>query len=307
MSQPQKSSSSTLVIGAGELGLAVIEGLMTHASGASPHPLHVLLRPTASDAGRRKVQHIKDKGADVVHGDLADDSIDALASIFAAYSTVICCSGFVGGSGTQRKITTAVLQADVQRYVPWQFGVDYEVIGRGSGQPVWDEQLDVRDMLRAQSKTQWIIISSGMFTSFLFEPSFGLVDFERAEVRALGSWDYRLTVTTPADIGKLTAAILAHEPPIRNQVVFTAGDTLSYTQLADVVEQHLGRQVRRVLLSLDQLRSDSASRPDDLVSKYRLAFARDTGVAWTKEQTFNAAQGIAVTDARSYLRQRQLE
>jgi hypothetical protein len=51
-------------------------------------------------------------------------------------------------------------------------------VGRGSGQDVWDEQLDVREMLRAPSRTRWTIISTGMFTSFLFGPSFGLVDLE---------------------------------------------------------------------------------------------------------------------------------
>jgi hypothetical protein len=44
-----------------------------------------------------------------------------------------------------------VLQAGVERYVPWQFGVDYDVVGRGSGQEVFDEQSDVRDMLRGLS------------------------------------------------------------------------------------------------------------------------------------------------------------
>jgi len=39
----------------------------------------------------------------------------------------------------QRKITAAVLHAGVGRYVPWQFGVDYDVVGRGSGQDIWDE------------------------------------------------------------------------------------------------------------------------------------------------------------------------
>jgi len=68
-------------------------------------------------------------------------------------------------------LARAVLDAGVRRYVPWQFGVDYDVIGRGSAQDLFDEQLDVRDALRSQSGTEWVIISTGMFTSFLFEPS----------------------------------------------------------------------------------------------------------------------------------------
>jgi hypothetical protein len=43
-----------------------------------------------------------------------------------------------------------MLSAGVKRYLPWQFGVDYDVIGRGSAQTLFDEQFDVRDLLRGQ-------------------------------------------------------------------------------------------------------------------------------------------------------------
>lgn len=93
----------------------------------------------------------------------------------------------------------------MKRYFPWQFGVDFEVIGRGSPQDLFDAQLDVRELLRAQDKTEWVIISTGMFTSFLFEPVFEVVDFENDTVNALGSLENSVTLTTPDDIGTLTA------------------------------------------------------------------------------------------------------
>ena len=293
-------AATVLVIGAGELGLAVISGLLEH-NRESEQSISVLLRPPANEAGGQTARHLRGKGLNIVYGDLATETVDGLAVIFAGFDTVICCTGFVGGAGTQRKITTAVLQAGVKRYVPWQFGVDYDVVGRGSGQELFDEQSDVRDMLRGQSALQWIIISAGMFTSFLFEPAFGLVDLEHARVHALGNWDNRLTVTTSDDIGRLTAAILAHEPRLQNEVVYVAGDTFSYTQLADMVARQLGRDVERVLWDIDQLRSQVAAHPDDGMRKYRLAFARDTGVAWDKDRTFNATQGIEVTDVPAWL------
>ena len=303
MPETKIPAATTLVIGAGELGLAVLSGLLEqNPQGASS--ISVLLRPPADASGAQVARQLRDKGFRIVHGDLATETVNGLATIFAPFGTVICCTGFVGGPGTQRKITEAVLQAGVERYVPWQFGVDYDVVGRGSGQEVFDEQTDVRDMLRGQSATQWVIVSTGMFTSFLFEPAFGLVDLERARVHALGSWDNRLTVTTSDDIGRLTAAILAHEPRIRNEVVYVAGDTFSYTQLADMVEGRLGRHVERILWDMDRLRSDVASHPSDKMRKYRLAFARDTGVAWDKDRTFNAAQGIEVIDVPAWLNQR---
>jgi hypothetical protein len=303
MPETKNPAATTLVIGAGELGLAVINGLLER-NPESAGSISVLLRPPA-EAGEQADRHLHDKGLQIVRGDLVKETVDGLAAILAPFQTVICCTGFVGGPGTQRKITKAVLQAGVERYVPWQFGVDYDVVGHGSGQPVFDEQADVRDILRGQSATEWVIVSTGMFTSFLFEPALGLVDLEHPKVHALGSWENRLTVTTSDDIGRLTAAILAHEPRIRDEVVHIAGDTFSYAQLADIVEGHLDRNVERVLWDMDQLRSEVTSHPDDGMRKYRLAFARDTGVAWNKEQTFNAAQGIDVTDVTGWLEKRK--
>jgi nucleoside-diphosphate-sugar epimerase len=300
MPETKPPTTTTLVIGAGELGMAVISGLLERDP-ASAQSISVLLRPPTDDAGERTARQLQEKGVDIVYGDLATAIVDGLAAIFAGFDTIICCTGFVGGPGTQRKITTAVLQAGAKRYVPWQFGVDYDVVGRGSGQEVFDEQSDVRDMLRGQSATQWVIVSTGMFTSFLFEPAFGLVDLEHAKVHALGSWDNRLTVTTSDDIGRLTAAILAHEPRLENEVVYVAGDTFSYSQLADMVERHLSRDVERVLWDMDQLRSEVAAHPDDGMRKYHLAFARNTGVAWDKGPTFNATQGIEVVDVPAWL------
>lgn len=307
MPYTRSKSNATLVIGAGELGMAMLHALST-CDVAGERSLGVLLRPVATDEADRVPDQpsaiLQDLGVKIVRADLATETEAGLAAIFADFATVICCTGFVGGTGTQRRITAAVLRAGVERYVPWQFGVDYDAVGRGSGQDAWDEQLDVRDMLRAQSRTRWIIVSTGMFTSFLFEPSFGLVDLEKARIHALGSWDNRVTVTTPEDIGDLTVAILAREPRIDDAVVFVAGDTLSYTQLADIVERCLDRPVERILWDMDTLRSEVASHPDDGMRKYHLAFARDDGVAWDKEQTFNFERGIRTTDVATWLTKR---
>ncbi|QCI63234.1 aromatic alcohol reductase [Phreatobacter stygius] len=308
MSDTRSRPKATLVIGAGELGMAMIRALSARRGSAGAGSLNVLLRPVPADRAHgepdRLAAKLRQMGVEIIRADLATETEEGLAAIFADFPVVICCAGFVGGAGTQRKITAAVLKAGVERYVPWQFGVDYDAVGRGSGQDVWDEQLDVREMLRAQARTHWTIVSTGMFTSFLFEPSFGLVDLEKGRVHALGSWDHRLTVTIPEEIGRLTVAILEHEPRIDDTVVFVAGDTFSYAQLAGMVEQHLGRPVERILWRMDTLLAEVTAHPEDGMRKYHLAFARRTGVAWDKERTFNSLQGIAVTDVPTWLGRR---
>lgn len=157
MTTKSRTSSSILVLGAGELGMAMLRALVSRAG--ADHDIAVLLRPLTpasgpTDAKRVQRDQLLSLGVRVIEGDLALASVAALSAIVRPFETVICCAGFVGGAGTQRKITAAVIEAGIKRYVPWQFGVDYDLIGRGSGQEVWDEQLDVRDMLRAQSLTE---------------------------------------------------------------------------------------------------------------------------------------------------------
>jgi nucleoside-diphosphate-sugar epimerase len=292
-----------LVLGAGELGMSVLRGLTQLRDQGHDLTISVLLR-AAAGSGRihPEAAALRASGVDIVEADLAASSASDLAGIFANFDSILCCTGFVGGLGTQRKITAAVIQAGVEHFIPWQFGVDYDVVGRGSGQDVWDEQLDVRAMLRAQSAVHWTIVSTGMFTSFLFVPAFGLVDLERRRVHALGSWDYQLTVTTSEDIGRLTALIAASHGTFNDQIVFVAGDTFTYRELANTVERVLGGKVERILLTVPELKAAVAAKPDDTMRKYRLAFARSDGVAWPKDRTFNFENDIAVVDVETWLR-----
>ncbi|WP_407315929.1 aromatic alcohol reductase [Pseudomonas sp. nanlin1] len=288
-----------LVIGAGELGLAVLRGLAARSTELAS--VSVLLREAALQR-TDEIEVIKQLDIAIEVADIADASAQALAGVLGRFDTVISCVGFTAGRGTQRKLTEAVLTAGVQRYVPWQFGVDYDVIGRNSPQDLFDEQLDVRDLLRAQTRTEWVIVSTGMFTSFLFDPSFGVVDLPARRVNALGSLDTAVTVTTARDIGTLTATIILHSPRFINQVVYTAGDTLTYADLADLLERVTGHSFERRALIVQRLQADLEQMPDDNLRKYRAVFAMGRGVAWDIAQTYNGVHGLAVTTAEAWAR-----
>lgn len=301
-----QAGDRTIVIGTGELGTRVVEAMSRRlGDDGPPGSLAVLLRPPRpgsvppSDA-RRACMAMRNIA--VEEADVAADTIERLAGIMRDYDTVICCVGFAAGAGTQLKIARAALAAGVKRYVPWQFGVDYDVIGRGSPQDLFDEQLDVRDLLRGQRATEWIIVSSGMFTSFLFEPAFGVVDLDTTTVASLGDWDTEVTVTTAEDIGILTAEIVYATPRIADEVVYLAGDTISYGQLAAVVERVTGAAVTRVHRSVDQLVDELRRDPDDTMRKYRAVFAQGKGVSWQKSSSFNATHHIPTTTVEDWLR-----
>jgi len=194
----------------------------------------------------------------------------------------------------QLKITKAVLEAGVRRYVPWQFGADYDKIGRGSAQPVFDEQLDVRDLLRAQSKTHWIIVSTGMITSFLFREDFGVINLSQQVIHALGDWQNSLTLTACEDIGALTVEVLFHQPEILDQVVFVSGDTVTFEEIADKMEEVFDVKFERVLWDYQFLEKKLNDEPDNIFNKYRLVFTHP-GVTWPMEVTFNDLNNIPTT------------
>ena len=299
------TSRRILVIGAGELGMPVLRNVARRAADVPGSSVDVLLRPGTIEstvtAKQRDVAEIRSLGIGVVPGDLVESTVDDLAEIFSGYDTVIGCTGITAGIDAPMKVARAALQAKLPRYFPWQFGVDFDVIGRGSPQDIFDSQLDVRDLLRSQDGTEWVIISTGMFMNYLFEPGSGMVDLSNDAVNALGTADTAVTVTTPEDIGALTAEILFAEPRIRDEIVYVAGDTITYAQLATTLEEVLGRPFELRVWSEPLLMDELAADPDDMTRKYRAAFAQGRGVAWDKAGTFNARHGIPTTTLREWV------
>jgi hypothetical protein len=98
----------------------------------------------------------------------------------------------------------------------------------------------------------------------------------------------------------LTAEIVYSEPPFVNSIVYTAGDTLTYGRLANVVDSVLNRKVQRVEWSVPQLKDALAKDPENSLNKYRVVFAEGRGVSWDVRQTFNAQRGIEVMDVERW-------
>ncbi|EHL01215.1 hypothetical protein M7I_2912 [Glarea lozoyensis 74030] len=107
----------------------------------------ILIRPTTftspSPLKSHQLTSLSSLGVTFLPADILTLTPKDLTTLFTPYTLIISALGFASpSSALQTKITRAVLAAKVPRYIPWQFGVDYDIIGRGSGQPVWDEQLD---------------------------------------------------------------------------------------------------------------------------------------------------------------------
>lgn len=290
------------MLGAGELGTAILTSLsqLTHDGKTS---ISVLLRPSTvsspSAAQASTISYIKSLDISIIPGDISFDQ-SRLTALFSPYDVIISCLGFSSGPGSQLKLAQAVLASGVKRFFPWQFGVDYDAIGRGSAHDLFDEQLDVRDLLRAQTATEWVIVSTGMFTSFVFEEAFGVVEWERGIVRALGGWENKVTLTTPEDIGKIVKAIVREGNMIRNRILYTAGETVTYGKIANLVEEVKGTKVKREVWTVDELKKTLAADSQNPIKKYRVVFAEGKGVSWDEEETYNRQNGIRLQGLRDW-------
>ena len=297
------ANEGILVIGAGELSVAVLNSLAPHPQ-RNGTPITILLR---QGSAQKHAALIKTHNLDVVEADVASASRAELTDVFAAgrYTTVIGCTGMTYPAGTQIKIAKAVLDGGILRYFPWQFGVDYDAIGRGSGQDLFDEQLQVRELLRAQQRTRWCIVSTGIFMSFLFQPVFGVVSQSQGQwrIRGLGGLGNKVTVTDVGDIGRVVAELVCAKTGI-DGVVYTAGETVSYDQLAKVIVKVVGEdKVVKDDWTMETLRDELEKEPTDGMRKYRIAFGKGRGVSWDVEATINHRWGMRLLGVEEWVRE----
>jgi hypothetical protein len=194
--------------------------------------------------------------------------------------------------------------------LPLAVGVDYDVTGDGEGlMPLFGEQKRVRDLLREEASgkgVRWTVVSTGIFMSFLFEAVWGVVDREKETegevvVRCLRDWEHRVTVTDVNDIGRVMERIVKGDTESKDSVVYVAGDSICYGELADVVEKVVQCRVRRETWSIPYLLEELEKDPENGIKKYRLVFARE-GVWWEKERTVNHELGMLMMDVETYAR-----
>ncbi|KAF2493120.1 NAD(P)-binding protein [Lophium mytilinum] len=315
------TTPSILLLGAGELGTAILHALLPSLS--TPSHLTLAVRDPS------KYTALTPHGIRFLPLDLLATDPSTLATHFSNFPVVICANGFGLPPGSQLLLARAALAAgrlrkergEVElRFFPWQWGVDYDVTGDAGGlMPLFGEQAAVRGLLRAEASeagVEWTVVSTGIFMSFLFEGAFGVVEAvesgdreggkggKEVVVRALGSWENRVTVTTVGDIGRVAARlVLGAEVEVGRGVLYVAGQTISYGELAEVVKRVLGTGVKREVWSVGFLKGELAMEPESVMGKYRVVFAEGKGVSWGEEGTVNRKLGMEVTGVETWARE----
>ena len=323
MSSPTPTPTNILILGLGELGTAILSALVTHPSfNPATATLTVLRRSAPSTPSTSLSSFLDPLPANLPPNiqsetkisfetaDLSTAPIPELSAIFAKYDVVIQCTGYGFPRGTLTRIAEAVLNAGVKRFVPWQFGVDYDAVTNPAHAELVGEMRGVRKLLREQGKegqgegkTRWTVISTGLFMSFLFLREFGVVDVKERVVRALGGWDSQVTVTDVSGIGRMVAECVfeGRREETESRVVYVAGDTVTYREVAEIVEQGFGGEWRREEWDDEVLKRMLEERPGDLMARYQNMFGAGVGVTWEMERTLNYNRGIKLTGLKEYV------
>jgi uncharacterized protein YbjT (DUF2867 family) len=302
------NNTKILLLGAGELGTA----FLFHLSALPNTHITLAVRSPTN------YTHLASSNVSPTALDITSDSM-SLAQTFSQYDILISATGFGQSPSTVLKLTNEVLEAGRLKkargdsnlwFFPWQWGVDYDVTSDGQGlMPLFGAQKDARDLLRAEAEganVRWTVVSTGIFMSFLFEQFWGIVDRSQEEhgkviVRALGDWTHKVTVTDVHDIGRVLARILSGDVDAENTVLYVAGDTVSYGELADIVAKVSEMSVAREAWSVPYLEEDLRKDPENGIKKYRLVFARE-GVWWNMDQTVNEKLGMDMLRVEEYAR-----
>lgn len=113
--------SSILIVGAGELGEAILSALVSHPLRPANTKIAILLRaesisspsPTKQASNKR----LSSLGAKLVAGNFVHDEVSTLATTFQDYDVVIQAGGYGLPPSIQLKSAQAALQAGVKRYL----------------------------------------------------------------------------------------------------------------------------------------------------------------------------------------------
>lgn len=291
------AAKSILIVGAtGTLGSAVLNGFLADKYKGAVS-VSVLARPLAADATDAKkaaAASLTARGVKVVTGDLSS-SVEQLTPLLKGFDVVISAVAGANLGADQLRLISAAKAAGVRWFVPSEFGFDAAAAGRGSIIPIFDDKIIAVEAVKAAG-LDYTLFATGAFTEYALSPFFG-VDSATKTLTYPISGAAKFTTTTLADIGAIVAdAIVTGKG--RNATVKTAGATLTYAQLGDVLDRVSGSKWTRVTRSKADYEAALAKNTYDYQARFGLLLGDaklEAANSWDVKESYNAKNGIAVT------------
>lgn len=100
-------------------------------------------------------------------------------------------------------------------------------------------------------------------------------------------------------MGTLVAKSLKERARLGSRLLYTAGGTVIYKEVDDIVQKVSGREVSRETWSIAKLKRDLENDSKTAIEKYRVVFAGGAGLGWPVKKTYNLEKEVVLEGLRS--------
>ena len=285
----------TLVVGFGNIGSSIVRALASADYRGRLSPA-LLVRSSSlqNEAKAAKVRSLQALGVELVHGD-CDDPTAELAARLRGFHTVVSVVGGPSFRDAQLNLLEACKQAGVKRFIPSDWSVDTEAAGEGHAlSRLYDNKRAVTEALRvSEPALDYVRVMPGLYAELLFSP-WGGVDIANLTVTAPYSLDTRVTFTSTADIGRITAALLLSDD-VHRAVVNISSDTLTFAEIADTIERITGKAVQRRVWAASDIDAAIAAPTRSVKAEAAKFLGEGRGAWWEQSASWNNQPAHRVT------------
>ena len=272
---------NVLVVGAtGNLGPHIIKALVKNG-----HQVSALMRST-SMADISKTQPLTDQGVKLLEGSFEDT--ESLRKACHKKDVVISCAG---GDQilNQIHLARAARDADVERFIPSEFGIDPFIAQKGSC-----DLFDAKASVQEQIKKTGIGFTPIYTNGFMEFWATGLGELGAPappdSVKIFGDGHMSAYMTALSDIGKYIAAIV-EDPETINKEVLIATTSSTQNEMISLWEDISGKTVEKEYVSSDQLDEiiNSSTEPESMLTRIFTQLHRSV---WIKGEANKERNGV---------------
>lgn len=247
----------TLIVGA----TGLLGNQMIMACKKQGNDVHALVRP-ATRHNPEKMELLEAVGATIHEGDIGD--YDSLLKACKAVDNVISAVNWQ--SGDERILVQAVKDANVKRFIPSAFGVDFALAASGSCL-IYDHFSSVYKSVQTARIPYTLIHTNGFFTYWVST----LGDMTRlgnglppSEVNVYGDGNIKGAYVSESDVAMVTVRAL-NDSMMQNKAIQITPNTLTQNDIINIWEKMSGRSVKKVqvtLVDIEKMIEDSTVRDD---------------------------------------------
>ncbi|VDC03006.1 unnamed protein product [Peniophora sp. CBMAI 1063] len=256
------------VVGAGTLGLPIIEELLNVKAAGSADKVLLLTRPESVS----KYDALAARGATIVP--IADyTSTSEVAKALAGIEVVISTLGH-SAYGIQIPIAQAAKEAGAKLFVPSEFGSPTDKATEG----LFAAKAGINRKIRDEVGLPTAVFFTGGFADVIWNPLIDL-DLKSGSVGVGGDGSAPTSFTSRSDIGRYLAYVLTTLPPseTQNKIFRIEGEHASLNDIFAQYEKKHGVKIQVRHTPIEELEEKVKKNPRDVASFLGLVWAKGGG------------------------------